>query len=240
MSVIELYILGSIDLRERGGPQFKSLVTQPKRIALLLYLCLEKPYGLHRRDTLVALFWPDADQSHARTSLRNSLHALRQALGANALQTRGEEDIGVNRDIIWSDAIAFEECVRSGHVEDALELYAGDLLPGFFVEGAPDFDRWLDNQRKTLRHLAAKAARISAERREAENRITDAISCAQRAVQLSNSDERVVRRLIELLTRAGDKAAALKAYENFARYLAAEFNAVPSPETDALVEGWYA
>lgn len=240
MSVIELRVLGSLDLRESGGPQFESLLSQPKRFALLLYLCLQKPYGFHRRDTLVALFWPEADQSHARTSLRNSLHALRHALGTSALQARGEEDIGVERNIFWSDAAAFEQCVRSGLVEDALELYAGDFLPGLFVEGAPDFDRWVDNQRKTFRHLAAKAARIAAERSEAENRITDAISCAQRAVQLSNSDERVVRGLIELLTRAGDRAAALKAYENFATHLAAEFNAVPSPETEALVAGWYA
>src|SRR5438105_3537366 len=107
MAVIELRTLGTLDLRKADGGEIHSLVAQPKRIALLTYLCLGSPRGFHRRDSVLGLLWPDADQSHARTSLRNSLHFLRRSLGENALLTRGDEEVSVNFDVVWCDATAF-------------------------------------------------------------------------------------------------------------------------------------
>ncbi|MGH7476763.1 MAG: BTAD domain-containing putative transcriptional regulator, partial [Longimicrobiales bacterium] len=49
-------------------------------------------------------------------------------------------------------------------------------------------------------------------------------------------DERGIRRLIALLDRAGDRAGAIVAYEDFARRLAEELEVEPAPETRALVE----
>ena len=235
MERIEFRVLGTLDLKSGGKEDFGPLLAQPKRVALLVYLCLQKPRGLHRRDTLVALFWPDSDQAHARNSLRNSIHALRRGIGEDAFELRGDEEIGVRESILWCDAIAFEDLARASRVDEAIELYRGDLLPGFFVDAAPPFERWLEDQRHRLRMLAAKAARAAAQRREAENRVTDAISSAQRAVQLSSSDERIVRGLIELLLRAGDRSEAVRVYEEFARHLASEFQTVPAKETTALL-----
>ena len=59
---------------------------------------------------------------------------------------------------------------------------------------------------------------------------------ARRAVELSPDDEAAVRRLMRILDRKGDRAGALSAYEVFRLRLAAEFGAVPSPETEALLE----
>jgi DNA-binding SARP family transcriptional activator len=55
-------------------------------------------------------------------------------------------------------------------------------------------------------------------------------------VELSPDDESAVRRLIRILDRRGDRAGALSAYETFRLRLAAEYGAVPSPETEALLE----
>ena len=67
MPVIEFRTLGTLDLRRTDGPELHSLLAQPKRIALLAYLCVASPRGFHRRDTLLGLFWPDADQTHANS-----------------------------------------------------------------------------------------------------------------------------------------------------------------------------
>ncbi len=236
MADIEFRTLGTLDLRRADGDELHSLVAQPKRVALLAYLCLANPRGFHRRDTLLGLFWPDADQAHARTSLRNALHVLRHTLGENAFLLRGDEEIAVNFDTVWCDSLAFEECVSSERVQEALELYRGDLLSGFFLEEVPMFERWLESERIRLRGHAARAARTAAEQCESDRNLTQALSWARRAVELADSDERAVRRLIELSARLGDRSGALQAYDNFARHLASEFEAEPSAETLALVE----
>ncbi|MGH7580501.1 MAG: hypothetical protein ACREM9_10050, partial [Gemmatimonadales bacterium] len=90
--MIELHTLGALNLRATDGREVRAVLQQPKRLGLLAYLAADLPRRFHRRDTLLALFWPELDESHARAALRRSLHFLRGALGADALAGRGEEE----------------------------------------------------------------------------------------------------------------------------------------------------
>jgi serine/threonine-protein kinase len=234
--MIEFRALGNLGLCRTSGQELHSLLAQPKRIALLAYLCLASPRGFHRRDTLASLLWPDSEETHARSSLRNALHVLRRALGDEALLSRGDEEIAANFDLIWCDGRAFEQALSENKVEEALKLYRGDLLPGFFIDEAAVFERWLDDERKRLRLSAAHAARILAERLEANGNPTEALEWARRAVELTDIDERAVRWQVELMARAGDRAGALHVYDEFAARLASDFEAEPSPETRTLAE----
>lgn len=236
MAVIEFRTLGALDLRDVDGHQLHSLLAQPKRMALLAYLCVANPGSFHRRDSLLGIFWPDADEAHARTSLRNALHVLRHSLGEAAITSRGDDEIAINSALVWCDAVAFEGKATSESAEGALDLYCGDFLIGFFLDDTPDFEHWVEVERARLRTLAARAARVSAELREKEQNLTDAITLARRAVQLTETDERATRRLIELLARAGDRAGALQAYGSFARHLADRLGAEPSDETRSVIE----
>lgn len=235
MPVIDFRTLGTLDLRRPDGSEIHSLLVQPKRIALLAYLCTAKPLGFHRRDTLLALLWPESDQAHARTSLRTALHVLRRSLGEDLLQSRGDEEIAVSFDALRCDASVFEDLVDKGQLTEALQLFRGDFLPGFFVDAAPAFERWLDIERPRLRALAAHAAHALSEQRETAGNLSEALILARRAVELSENDEKEVRRLIGLLGRSGNLAAALHAYDDLARHLAQEYEARPSPETRALI-----
>ncbi|HEX6627676.1 MAG TPA: protein kinase [Gemmatimonadaceae bacterium] len=234
--MIEFRTLGTLDLRRTDGPELDSLLAQPKRIALLAYLCLATPRGFHRRDSILGLFWPDADETHARGSLRRALHVLRVSLGENAFNSRGDEEIAPNLEVIWCDAVAFDERIAADKAESALELYRGDLLPGFFLDEVPAFEQWLDGERNRLRMSAARAARLVAEGKETERNLTEAVRWARQAVELADNDERAVRRLMELLARAGDRAGALQVYDSFVARLAAELEAEPSPETRAVAD----
>ena len=113
MAFIELRTLGTLDLHSAEGRELHSLLAQPKRIALLAYLCVAQPRGFHRRDTLLGLFWPDSDQEHARTSLRKSLHLLRRALGDAAIVSRGDEEVAVDFQLVSCDTVAFEGKVKA-------------------------------------------------------------------------------------------------------------------------------
>src|SRR2546430_7972669 len=88
--MIEFRLLGTLHLIDAGGREVKSLLTRPRRLALLAYLAAATPRGLHRRDSLLALFWPELDQEHARAALRQALHVVRDALGADVIVTRGD------------------------------------------------------------------------------------------------------------------------------------------------------
>src|SRR2546422_7475057 len=70
--MIEFRLLGTLHLTDAEGREVTSLLTRSRRLALLAYLAAARPRGLHRRDTLLALFWPELDVEHARAALRQA------------------------------------------------------------------------------------------------------------------------------------------------------------------------
>src|SRR4051794_21637476 len=100
---MRLRTLGALDLRSSDGEQLVGGLAQPKRIALLTYLALATPRGFHRRDTLIALLWPEHDEEHARNSLSQSVHVLRQGLGAHSLVSRNGDALSLNWTDVWCD-----------------------------------------------------------------------------------------------------------------------------------------
>src|SRR3989440_503741 len=232
--VVEFRILGALNLLGAGGRELTSVLAQPKRVALLAYLAAATPRRLHRRDSLLALFWPELDQEHARAALRQALHGLRHALGDGVLVTRGDEDIGLDSERIRCDAVDFARAAQDGRPADALDLYRGDLLEGFFIRGTPEFEQWLEDERARLKAVALRSATLLAERSEERGGLAESAQWSRRALRIAPLDEPALRRLMKTLDRLGDRAGALDAYETFAKRLTAELEADPAPETRAL------
>src|SRR2546426_10516525 len=233
--VIELRLFGGLDLRRSDGRELESILTQPKRVALLAFLAAATPYRLLRRDTLLGLFWPELDQDHARAALRQALHGLRQGLGTDVLTSRGDEEVGVGEQRLWCDARAFQHAIEASDWSSALELYRGGLLEGFFISDSPEFERWLEDERARLRNRACQAAWTLAQRSKAEGDFARAGHWARRAAALVPGDEETLRRLVALLDDLGDRVGAVRVYEEFAKRVAVEFQVQPAAETKALV-----
>jgi DNA-binding SARP family transcriptional activator len=233
--VPRLRVFGGVELCAVTGEPVADLLTQTKPLALLAYLVIAEPRGHHRRDRLLGLFWPELDEQHARGALRKTLHALRRGLGDSVVDARGDEDVGIAPGALACDALAFDEAIEGGLTARALELYRGDLLPGFFVREATEFQQWLDQTRADYQKQAATAAWILAERSELDERETAAGDWARRAATLSPFDERVIRKALALLGRVGDRAGAVALYESFRARLAQEYDVEPSRETMTLI-----
>lgn len=234
--MIRFHTLGVLDLRGPDGSAFAPVLRQPKRLGLLAYLAVSPPRRFHRRDALLALFWPELDEHHARAALRRALYFLRGELGADVPVGRGDDEVGVPEEALWCDATALDRALASGDFDGALALYRGTLLEGLHVaDAAPEFSEWLDREREQMRRRAGAAARSLATRAETEDRLSEAARWARRMVDLLPDDEPALRRLVSLLARAGDRSGALRAYDDFARRLAQEFQLDPSPETQALI-----
>lgn len=234
--MIHLRVLGSPDLRRADGQEIRYVLVQPKRVALLAYLTVAAPRGFHRRDSLVARFWPELDAERARAALRNAIYQLRQALGPDSLETRGAEEVRLAEAACWCDALEFQEALAGGRLDEAVALYRGDLLSGLHVEGAPDVGHWLDRERERLREAAVRAGWALAERELAAGENAAAVERARWAADLEPGSEAGLRRLMAVLDRVGDGPGALRAYDHFAAWLAADLGASPSAETRRLAE----
>lgn len=232
---IELYTLGALDLRAgRRGAANAAILAGAKRFALLAYLALLPP-GLIRRDSLVALFWPDRDVGHSRSALRALLHQLRASLGAEVVSTVGDESVGLNRVRVWCDATAFASACEAGRCEEALALYRGPFLPGFYLPGCTAFGDWADNQRSHLHSEAVAAADRLVTARRASGDMTSAMRWARHRLELAPYQESGLRTLVTLLTAAGDRAEALSVYAHFKDRLVADLHLTPTSETVQLV-----
>lgn len=232
---VEIRLLGSARVSSGDGTEIRSVTASSKRLGVLAFLALRRPRGPHRRDTLVALFWPESDESRARGSLRSLLSTLRREVGADAVVARGDE-VALSAEHVWCDAVAFEDALDEGDLEAALEMYRGPLLAGFHPGAGPELEQWVDDRRMQMARRATDAAWKLCRRAEAAGDTDDAVGWARRAMSLQPHDERGLRRLMALLESAGDRAGAIREYETFARRLRAEYEIEPTAETEALAE----
>lgn len=232
--MIRFTLLGSIGLQRPDGTPVDSLLRQPKRLALLAYLATPIPGTWHRRDILLTLFWPELDTAHARSALRNGLYVLRQALGEDAILTRGDEEVAVNPAVLSSDLGDLHSALRAGDPPAAFGHYTGPLLPGLFPADSEGFQEWLEVERARLAQEVARAGQAAAGTLESAGRSAEARVILARVLDLAPDDETIVRRLMALHGRLGDRAGGLGAYERFRVRLEREFGATPSAETEAL------
>ena len=163
---LHISLFGTFQVTVRGRQAVP--IESDKAQALLAYLALEADQR-HRRDTLAALFWPEADDGKARQSLRQALYVLRQALAHSATSppeaTNGSL-FETSRQYIrlpandhhWLDVTAFtallESCRAHPHqrleacphcaarLQCAVDLYRGDLLAGLSLADCPAFEEW--------------------------------------------------------------------------------------------------
>lgn len=234
--MISFLTLGGLDLRDSVRGELRTVLTQPKRAALLAYIALADSSGFRRRDTLVGLLWPDSDEVHARSALRQAVSFLRRALGDGVVASRGEEEIGIASEGMWVDAIAFERAALADRHTEALDLYRGPFLDGLYVsECSPEFERWIDGTRSRYARLASLSAWSEADARRKSGDPASASTLARRAHEISPDDEGGLRRLLTFLDELGDRSSALAVYDAFQRRLAADGEDV-SPETKAAIE----
>src|SRR5690348_5678272 len=121
-SPVRLTTLGGVRCTTESG-EVHAVTSQPRRVALLVYLALAQPRGFHSRDRLLALFWPDYDEQRARNALSQALHFLRRSLGADALVSGAEDQLRLDTELVSCDVIEFEAALAAGRMAKAVDLY---------------------------------------------------------------------------------------------------------------------
>lgn len=236
---LEIYLLGGFQLIYRGERLTRYF--SPRNETLLAYLLLHQNQQIPRQQ-IAYTFWPNSSDKQARTNLRRELHELQQRW------PKIEQFLDVsNRFVGWRadadfslDVTCFEQLVNeniddqdaaSRHVslEDAIKLYAGDLLPICYDEWILPFQ---ENLRQAFLKSLLQLVMLHIEARDYE----EAISITQRLLQVDPLDETNYQRLMELYAISGKRPQALHTFHTCATVLERELGVPPSDETQAIYQ----
>jgi DNA-binding SARP family transcriptional activator len=229
---LKLQTFGTSLVTRANGEPIGGAATQRRTVALLASLAVAGERGLSR-DKLIGLFWPDVDADRARHSLTQALYAARRAVGCDDLFKVGTE-IRLNDERITSDVRELEAALRSGDLRQAVELYDGPFLDGFFVSDSPDFEQWCSAQRERLQTKVAGALEQLAATSEAAGDFRSAVEWRRRLAALFPFDAAGAVNLMTALARSGDRAAALQHAQMYSALLREELELEPDPIVDAL------
>lgn len=200
-----LRLLGGVALENERGP-LSGRSVQKRRLALLALIALS-PGRTISRDKLVAYLWPEGDTEQVRHLLSVALHELRKALG-EALMTRAG-DLRLSEDF-RSDVEMFEGALSAGDSSQAISVYGGPFLDGFYLSDAPEFERWVEEERKRLEGRYCTALEdFAAEQTQAAD-YKAAVELCGRLVVMDPYNSRRAIGYMQALARAGDRAGAIQ------------------------------
>jgi predicted ATPase/DNA-binding SARP family transcriptional activator len=250
MSHLAISLFGSFEVTLDGNPVTRFEADTAR--ALLAYLALHANAPC-RRETLAGLLWPDQPEAEARHNLRTALSRVRKAIGTDAerpflLATRKTIQLDPEGDY-WVDVSAFGEliatCQAHAHprleacpscaqrLQEAVDLYQGDLLAGFSLPSAP-FEEWLVVERERRHRQAIEALHHLAAYHTETGTYDQAQRYARRQLELEPWREVAHRQLMRALAYGGQRGAALRQYEECERVLQAELGVSPEEETISL------
>lgn len=212
--------------------------------ALLAYLALHRESVLSREE-LSVLFWPEAEQEEGRQNLRRYLYLLRNQWeqppfekGSLLLTTRFTVQLNPLR--VQTDVAAFEEAVRAAEtssdpaerirlLSQAVDLYRGELLHGFYQDGFISERLRLDGVYRNALHALTLTY-------EQAGDLNHAIETALRAVATDPLMEEAHCDLMRLYAAQGQPSAVLRQYQELERVLQEELGETPSEEVRHLME----
>ena len=205
---LKLCLLGRCAISRSSAPVH---LETAKTTALLTYLVM-KP-GQHERHKLAGLLWGSLPEPNAHRALRHALWDLRRTICEPArtptlLITTHTIAFNPQADH-WLDVSAFLQQVHCEVFDQAVELYQGDLLDGFYVSDAPAFEEWLLAEREHLRQTLILALHRLIQRATIEMEFATGLAYAHRLTALNPWREEAPSGTLGHHAQSGPPSAAL-------------------------------
>ena len=244
--MLRIYLTGEVQvengnrlLREAklGGPQgrfvFARLVTERKRAVT--------------QGELAEALWPESLPASWTLALSAIVSRLRSGLATVGLpRTRiignafgcyqftppGETWVDVEAALAGVDAAEGALIAGKPQAGYGPSLIATTILRRPFLPGQDG--PWVDERRSLLQASLVRALDSRAEALAANNEIVLAVAHAREAVRLEPYRESGYRRLMRMLAATGDRAEAVRAYQQCRELLEKELGVAPSAETESL------
>jgi DNA-binding SARP family transcriptional activator len=175
-------------------------------------------------------FGPEPKAKHA---LEQLIYSLRQERDEPLVA--GPDPVRINHHVLAVDVAEFTAAIERGDRAEAVRLYRGAFLDGFYLSGAPEFEAWAESERGRLagmyREVLERLAREQVER----NDVDSAVESWRRLVTADPLSSSATLGLMRGLVARGDRSGAWqhgKAYEDLVRK---ELDRDPDPGVRALL-----
>lgn len=224
-----------------------------KSLGLLAYLAEENRL-VHQREILAELLWPDKPKGAALTSLRQAISQLQKIIPSLNNYLHITSQTIQFRNECWKilDTAQFNHLVnlcdqhvhmtRCGclqcakRLEQAIDLYQGHFMSGFFIKGSSEFEAWLEMKRQIYHQIAISALADTAEYYLDQDQYDLAQQVTLRQIEMDSYCEIAHRQYMRSLMGSGQRAAAIKHFENFQKLLRTDLGVSPEPESILLYE----
>lgn len=216
-----------------------------RRVGLLLAYLAYYGERSHSRDELADMLWPECDADLARRNLRQALSSLRRhleppSLPSGAVLVAKQARVSLNMDYVATDVAEFCSLVAGASsaksnaqkiekLKRAVEIYKGDLLPGYYED-------WVQRERLQLEDLLVAALQSLVHACEAEGQIDDAIRYVRLALAKDHLKEDLHATLMRLYLASERPASALQHFQDWKTKLADELHDEPGEEIRTLAE----
>ena len=215
-----------------------------KKAAGLVKLLALAPHHKMHREQVMNLLWPDLEPETATNNLHRTLYSVRHALEPQAVGTDsrylrlGNEQLELCPEgSLWVDAEVFEEAAATAKrardpaaCRAALDLYAGELLPG------DRYEAWVEDRREGLRQTYLSLLLEMAGLHEERENYEPAIEAFGRMVAEEPAHEGAHAGLVRLYALTWRRDEALKQYERLRDDLRREFAREPNAASQRLHE----
>jgi len=234
--MLDIRLLGKFEVKWDG--KNVSISSRPAQ-GLFAYLILTAGTA-HRREKLAGMLWPDSTEEGARDYLRHALWKIRKAVEPPASKNKSvpfilADDIQVsfNPESIHSLDVAVIKNIGDNastkDLMDALLLYGGELLPGFYED-------WVLLEREHVHSVFEnKMARLLSLLQE-DGHWLDVLNWGEKWISLGQKPEPAYRALMNAHAAKGDMSKVAAVYERCVKSLK-EFGVEPSEQTVKLYEG---
>ncbi len=229
---LRLCTFGSVYLSQNGviltGP-----AGQRRLLAILTILASVGERGMSR-DKLLGLLWSEGEPDKSRHALTQSLYHIRKALGVERIFLSGT-DLRVDASVLSSDVADFQRAIAESRLADAVELYRGPFLDGFYLNGDPDFEFWAAGERdRFARSFAQSLETLARAAREGGN-VDAEVSWRLRLADHDPLNGAAIAGLMTALAENGDHAGALQRGRWHEARMRADLDLPPTPEVAELL-----
>jgi DNA-binding SARP family transcriptional activator len=228
--MLRLRMFGSPTLMSQGG---SGPVVQRLRLALLVLLANAGDNGLSR-DKLIGFLWAESQPDSARHKLEQALYMLRRQLGEDLFD--GTDPLRLNTRFLTADVREFEQALDRGHFAEAVSLYIGPFLDGFYVNEAEEFERWVESERSRLAGRYRRALEELAKHSTEEGDHNRAVEWWRKLAAVDPLSSRATLGLMRALAAAGDRPAALRHGQIYEQLVREEVGSEPDPTVLAFME----
>jgi DNA-binding SARP family transcriptional activator len=209
-----------------------------RKARTLLKLLAVQPSRTVHRDQAQEWLWPELDATAAANNLHKNLHYLRAAFADHGVASAVSlsSQLVVLASDVWVDADAFRALAKQARAastnvqlyEEALALYAGDLLPEDIYED------WSAEPREALRSIREQLLLDLARLYEADGALERAVERLQQVIAADPLHEEAHRALMRAYARLGRRHQALRQCQLCREVLNRELGVDPSADTEAL------